>query len=174
MYCGSSTYSAAMNSSACTVCAANTYRTCTSVVVHYACTSGCALDIGNYNMAPWNNAGFKDIAARWIWNTANAAGSPAVGTVNFYKKIFIGPCHTCFSSSKSTVSATFYVMVDDTAAVTVNGVLAVSAASGWSGTGSSFTANMSVGINTVAVAVANTGGGAAFHLLWNQYRDRPQ
>jgi hypothetical protein len=164
VYCGSGTYSSAVDSSACTACAANTYRTCTSEVVHYACNSGCAVDIGNYNLSPWNNVGFKDIAARWIWNTADAAtGSPAVGTVNFYKKIFIGPCHKCFTSG-STVSATFYVLVDNSAAVTVNGILAVSSASKWDGTGYSFTANMNVGINTVSVAAYNGGGPAGLAL----------
>ncbi len=153
-------YSIITNATSCASCSNGTFNECVDSVINYACTLGCAFDIGSYDVPPWRNSGFPDATVRWIWNTAGANGSAATGNASFFKKVFIGPCHACFVSGNSA-TVTFYVMADNGATVTVNGVLVNTDMAGiWSGSGKTFNAIFNIGFNTISVVAINQNGPA--------------
>jgi hypothetical protein len=143
-----------------TSCVSGSFRDCTASTVHYNCADFCVVVLGNYNMAPWNNVGFPDTYAKFVWSIPGATTSvPAGHTITFSKTIFIGPCHECFqNSSVSETTALFYLLVDGSCNVFVNNLLVERITSGsWLGSGTTFTVTLRVGFNTLKFVAGNQG-----------------
>lgn len=83
-----------------------------------------AVELGPFNMAPWNITSFNDVAAKWIWSRSGADTVASNGLYTTFWKTLVIPAAT---------NATLYMLVDDTAEVAVNSAVVAVLTIRWMG-----------------------------------------
>ncbi|GAX84521.1 hypothetical protein CEUSTIGMA_g11942.t1 [Chlamydomonas eustigma] len=113
--------------------------------------------LGPWNMGPWNNTGFPDTQAKWIWNDGNAASNAAVNVqINFNRVVSLPG-----TSSDPPVNVTANICTDDYSALRVNGKLIGDSNGGWGGSRpNTLSVVLLPGKNVIQLIARNTGGPA--------------
>ena len=111
-------------------------------------------DLGAFGLSPWFTAAqFPDPVARWIWTEkfANAGASVTTTPFSFYGVV---------TAPANTTTAALYLIVDDDAAVYVNGQQLAQTSGTWEGPRPGIPIQLAKGPNLLRINAINRGGPA--------------